>query len=182
MNKNNVINFITALVGGLLVIIPGTIPLVQGHPRAAAVFGGLLLLLADAQKVLNVLKKSDVAKVFVPLCVLACSSCSSTTTKPDGFYNKVATCARECLAECRELAVPVVQCLVSGNAEVCLENLVTPAVGITFDLVACMVNHVATTGEKDKLPAIANPTPKDPKVVAKQWITEHKIGFVTEVK
>ena len=115
---------------------------------------------------------------FFALCSLAFCSCATPTPTPSQFFQYVADCgAQECRKSCPELAGPAVECLLSADVTGCLSTLVVPAIGITRDVVACVVRQLGSQSNARMLSDAGEPTDAKIAAAARAWISAEKVGY-----
>lgn len=99
---------------------------------ANAESSGILLVMTLLARLTNI-------AIFLALLTIpACPSCPGPVTNPKAWTDCSAKTVKE---HTLSLVAPVNDCLVQLNYASCLVALINPAIGITEDTLACVVNY-----------------------------------------
>jgi hypothetical protein len=124
------------------------------------------------------MRKIYLTLVALAALALAATSCKTTPTSPDDFFQKVVTCTQDNTHDAAASSA-VLNCLVGavgGDYGACLAGLVT-AGNWTVDEVACIVRGYATASAQ-KLNA-GQATAQDQTVLdeANAWLKREQVKF-----
>ncbi len=173
---------ICGLVAGIgLQIIPPIVTLAPAGTWIARALGIVVLVLTNLNIVVGKIAPEEVLKsakgflpyLLLPVLFMGCPGCPSPVTP-----GKIVDCAsQECKVHCPELVAQVTACLLSGTPAQCLSSLIIPAVGITYDVIACVVRQV---GSNANAAVMAKSTSVDDLKVAdaaRAWITAERVAY-----
>lgn len=120
----------------------------------------------------------SIVSIIVIFAALGITSCKTTPTNPDTFYQRVVTCTQE-NSHNTQAGAAVLNCLtgaVAGDYGACLSGLVAAGYW-TVDEIACVVRQYAT--ESAQRINSGEPTPSDSIILerANQWLRDKQVRF-----
>ena len=134
------------LIAGIgLQIAPPLLAFAPAGTWTARVLGIVVLVLTNLATIVGKVAPGEVLKsakgflpfLLIPLLLCGCAGCPSPLAP-----GKIVDCAgAECRAHCPEMAAQVTACLVSKDVASCLTGLIVPALGISYDVIACVVRQ-----------------------------------------